>query len=96
MAATAREPTPDPDPTATGLRVLAALEEGRRLAIEAKRQRAARVRLLVLAASRRDEQRGHPSRGRAGRISRDLHGVVTRRHVQRILDTLSCVSNSRA
>jgi hypothetical protein len=87
------------DPALTGARVLAALSAGRQRAIAAKRLQAASIARAVLGELNKDIIAGHPVRGRAGRITRRLgrHGVfLTERHVLRILDRLSSVSDSSA
>lgn len=43
------------------------------------------VRDAVRRLADADERRGHPRRGRAGRIARQLRGLVSERHVRRIL-----------
>ena len=68
-----------------GARVLAVLEAGRLVARLNRETRAAELRLLVLAAADRDAQR-HGERGRAGRIALRLRGLVTERHVRRLLE----------
>lgn len=86
------------DPAEVGRRVLEALAEGRRRAIAQVQNEARRRDLLRLVAAklRRELDRGLPARGRAGRIARELHGLVTERHVLRILksDALFSMSDS--
>jgi hypothetical protein len=80
-------------------RLLANLDDGRQRAIAAARLQGARSARAVLGELNKDILAGHPVRGRAGRITRRLrrHGVfLTERHVLRILDTLSSVSDSSA
>jgi hypothetical protein len=80
------------DPSDLGTRVLVALERGRRAAIAKSRKRAAQLERAVREELDRDILSGKPARGRAGRIERRLQGVVTERHVRRILDSLACAS----
>jgi len=72
------------DPAVTGAKLLAHLDAQRAKRHAQQAERAARLRLLVLAAADRDAQR-NGERGRAGRIALRLHGLVTERHVRRIL-----------
>lgn len=79
-----------------GERVLLGLAKGRARAIaQAKARGAARLAMIVVLANE-DLQRGRPSRGRASRIARKLHGLLSERHVKRILDRLSSVSDPEA
>lgn len=80
-------------------RVRANLADGRQLAIADARLKGARSARAVLGELNKDILRGHPPRGRAGRITRRLrtHGVsLTERQVLRILDRLASVSDSSA
>jgi hypothetical protein len=83
-----------PDALDVGARVLAGLALGRERSLEVRRRTAAQHRLVVLAAARGDEQRGHGPRGRAGRIAQRLRGLLSRRQVQRILDAQEQASSS--
>ena len=85
------------DPATVGERVLAGLAKGRRRAIEDAQARGAITRRAVRRALDVDVLEGRSERGRAGRIARRLRrqGVgISERHVRRILDTLSSVSDS--
>lgn len=82
------------DPAQVGRAVLAAFTKGREIAIERARARAAPAERAVRELLDTDILAGHPPRGRAERISRRLHGTVSRRTVQRILARLYSVANS--
>ena len=73
--------------------VLAGLAKGRQRAIARAKARAAETQLLVIIAANADRDAGRPLRGRAGRIRRKLHDAISERHVKRILDRLSSVSD---
>jgi hypothetical protein len=80
------------DPAAVGVRVLAALEAGRREGIARAQARAAALAVAVRRELDSDILAGHAERGRAGRISRRLarEGVtVTERGARKILERLS-------
>ena len=72
------------DPAVTGAKLLAHLDAQRSKRHAQQADRAAQLRLLVLAAADRDAQR-NGERGRAGRVALRLHGLVSARHVRRIL-----------
>jgi len=80
-------------PDELGRRVLAALNKGRARAIRRAQERAGALAGLVLDLAHSDVLAGRPARGRAGRIARKLGGV-SERHVKRILDGFSSVSDS--
>lgn len=85
------------DPATVGARVLAGLERGRQRAIATQRARADHLAELVQRAERLDRAAGLPERGRAGRVARRLRRAcieVSDRHIRRILDSLSSVSDS--
>lgn len=84
------------DPADFARRVLDALAEGRRRANAQAQARRHDLEVLVAAALRRDVQLGHPTRGRPVRIAHELRGLVSARHVLRILqsDRFSSVSDS--
>jgi hypothetical protein len=78
-----------------GRKVLAGLDRGRAIAIaQAKARSAQRVGLIVVLVNT-DTQQGRPDRGRAGRIARKLGGLISERHVKRILDRLSRMSDCK-
>lgn len=77
-----------------GLAVLAGLAKGRQRAIQQAKARAAHHLAVILPLALADRAKGRPERGRAGRIARQLGGALSERHVKRILDTLSCPSES--
>lgn len=77
-----------------GRKVLDGLAKARRKALENTRERVAQKQLLVVIAANADRAAGKPTRGRAGRIARKLGGAISERHVKRILDGLSAVSDS--
>ncbi len=81
------------DPYATGRRVLEALAEGRRIAIQQRKAQAADNERLVRLELDRDILAGHPERGRPGRISRRLRGRIGERGVRKILERLSSGSD---
>ncbi len=74
----------------TGRRVLAGLAKGRDIAIARQRSRGQQTRALVYDLAMADK-RG--PRGLAKRIALTLR--LSERHVKRILDTLSSVSDSQ-
>ena len=78
----------DRDPYETGDRVLQALDAGRAKAHEISQARASSLRAAVDRLATDDIARGKSKRGRAGRIARRLHGLVTERHVGRILSDM--------
>ena len=85
------------DPAEVGARVLAALAEGRRKAHADAQERSAPLAGLVADLADADLLAGKPDRGRPGRVARKLRGLgvkVSRRHVQRILDKFSGMSDS--
>jgi hypothetical protein len=83
------------DASRIGRLVLDALDRGRAIAIEEKQQRAALLRAAVLRQAADDEARGRSPWGRPGRIARKLRGLVSERHVRRILsDVQSSPSDS--
>lgn len=77
-----------------GSKVLSELAKGRQRAIERARQIGAANAMQVMALAVIDAQAGRSVRGRAGRISRKLGGLLTERSVKRIMDRLSSVSDS--
>ncbi len=66
---------------ATGRKVLEGLAKGRRQ----RQEQAAELRRAVLQIAGELSARGLASYGMAGRIARRLPGIVTERHVRRIL-----------
>jgi len=83
------------DAEAIGRKVIAALDVGRRIAIEASQQRSAGLRRVIAQLAADDAARGKPARGRAGRIARKLDGLSSERRVLQILsETQSSVSDS--
>jgi len=76
----------------TGRRVLEALERGREIARREAQERATDFRAAVERLAAEDALR-FGARGRAGRIARRLHGIRSERHVKRILDALSGMSD---
>jgi hypothetical protein len=78
------------DNAALGARVRAALDAGRARAHEFQRERTDALAAAVRLLAERDIEARRPARGRAARIART--GVASERHVRRILDTLSNVS----
>lgn len=80
---------------ATGERVLAALDRGRALAIARARERAAPNERDVRRLLDLDILAGKGARGRAGRISRVLHGRVSESGVRKILARLFSGADSR-
>lgn len=80
--------------TVVGLKVLDGLAKGRQQAIAQAKERAAFHVAKVVIHTNADVAAGKPERGRAGRISRKLGGILSERQVKRILDTLSCMSDS--
>jgi len=84
-------------PEELGLRVLAGLTAGREKAIRRAQTRAGALAALVLDLAHADMLAGRPARGRAGRVRRKLSALgrtTSERHVKRILDGLSSVSDS--
>jgi hypothetical protein len=84
-----------PDPAALGERVLAILDAGRAAAHERAHLRTLDLQRAILDELHRELLERKPARGRAGRIQRRLkHRIpVSQRHVKRILDMLSSVSD---
>ena len=82
------------NPTDVGARVLTALDAGRAEGHRRARERAAPWHRLIRAELDSDTLRGHGARGRAARIKRRLRLPYSERHVKRILDTFSSVSDS--
>ena len=81
-------------PESIGRKVLAGLFKGRQRAIEQAKERAAFHVAKVVIHANADVAARKPERGRAGRISRRLGGMLSERQVKRILDRLSSVSDS--
>ena len=79
----------------TGAKVLDALDKGRALAIRQNQARSAQHLATVVILFNADRQQGRPARGQAGRIARKLGGLLSERHVKRILDRLSRVSDCK-
>ena len=79
----------------TGAKVLDALDKGRALAIRQNQARSAQHLATVVVLFNADRQQGRPARGQAGRIARKLGGLLSERHVKRILDRLSRVSDCK-
>ena len=77
-----------------GQKVLDGLDKGRQRAITQAKERAAFHVAKVVIHANVDVAAGKPERGRAGRISRKLSGILSERQVKRILDRLSCMSDS--
>lgn len=77
---------------ATGRRVLAALDEGRRIAIEQAQEQAAYHRQLIVEFALIDIRNGGQRRGRAARIRRKLRGLLTERHIRRVLADIASMS----
>lgn len=84
----------DSDAAALGQKVLVGLTKGRQLAIQRSRKVGADNAYKVVILANLDMNAGSPQRGRAGRIARNLGGLLTERSVKRILDRLSSVSDS--
>ena len=80
--------------TLVGQKVLAGLSKGRQRAIAQAKERAAFHVAHVAIHANADVAAGKPERGRAGRIARRLGGTLSERHVKRILDGLSSMSDS--
>lgn len=79
-----------------GAKVLAAFEQGRTMANEAKKEQRARHVATIAILAQEDVQRGRGARGRAGRIARRMGGVLTERRIRQILsETLFSVSHSK-
>lgn len=83
-------------PFSLGAKVLVALTLGRCKAIAKAKARSAYRAGLVLDLAEQDMRRGRTARGRAGRVAAQLHGLLSRRQVQRILAALFSVSSSGA
>lgn len=73
------------DPADIGARVLAGGERGRAEALKSRQGAARDLLRLVRAAAVRDLETRHSSVGRASRIARRLNGLVSERHVRRLL-----------
>lgn len=84
-----------PDAAELGARVLANLAAGRAVANQRAHERTADLRRAILDELHRDLLERRPALGRAGRIQLRLkHRIpVSQRHVKRILDMLSSVSD---
>ena len=75
-------------------RARAAFDAGRAKAIGQMRRRAEQHERLVLHWAAFDADRGHSPRGRAGRVTRQLRGLLSESQVQRILRKLSSSRDS--
>jgi hypothetical protein len=76
-----------------GVKVLAGLEKARRIWNAERRLSALQTQERVLHWRNLFLEHGYPVRGLAGRISRKMGGHPSERHVKRILDTLSAMSD---
>jgi hypothetical protein len=86
------------DPAAVGRKVLAGLERGRQIAIANKQGQSTQRASLILTLAAGDIVAGRPTRGRAGRITRQLSRagqLLSESQVRRILRRLSCVLDSQ-
>lgn len=82
-----------------GRKVLAGLAKGRQRAIEMNQARAKARASVILTLAAADVVAGRPTRGRAGRLSRQLKRAGTglsERHVKRLLDRLFKMSDLMA
>lgn len=76
------------DPAELGARVLAILARGRARRRSTQLEQSAAVIDAVLRVAAQDLALGRPARGRPGRVARKLRGMVSERHVRRILSDL--------
>lgn len=85
-----------PSPAIVGAQVLQNLKKGRtrlRALNEERKARSELVKRLIAELALTEEWRGCPQRGRAGRISRKLNGLIGERMVQKYLEQLASGSD---
>jgi hypothetical protein len=70
-------------------RIAAGLARGRAKAAAHQAEHALELRRIVAQRARADARAGNSHRGRAARIARQLRGLVTERHVRRVLSDIS-------
>ena len=75
-----------------GRRVLAGLDKGRQIAIKQNQARSAAHSATIFYLARIDEVAGRPHRGRPGRISRKLGGLLSESQVRRLLQSKKKIS----
>jgi len=69
-----------------GQKILSAFTRGRAIAHAMAQKRGQDIREAILKLAAQDKAMGRPDRGRPGRIARRLSGLVSQRHVSRILN----------